>query len=127
MGRPLGSSPLLTPEITEEICKCLRLSMADRFAAECCGVDERTFRGWQQKGEEGIEPYATFLAAVTRARADGVKRMHRKALRGGKGSSAALWFLERRFRKEYGSAKAEESEQQEVKIVIEGGLPKRQL
>lgn len=66
-----------------------------KLAAEAEGVAERTLYYW-------IERKVGFAAAVTRARAKGLKQLSEDARAGGKGSSAALWFIERRFRDDYG-------------------------
>ena len=100
-GRPPGSSPLLTPEVTQAICVQLELAVPEKYASEMNGVDEDTFHGWMRKGAAGIEPYTGFRQAVSRARAKCIGNMHVRALSGGKGSSAALWMLERRFWREY--------------------------
>lgn len=101
-GRPKGSSPLCTPETQKAICDALELSVPDKYAAEANGIDERTLQKWVEKGADGTEPYASFRAAVTRARAKAVLNLTGRALRGEKGSAQATWFLERRYRKEYG-------------------------
>ncbi len=100
-GRPLGASTLLTPQMTESICKMLEIAVPEKYAAEANGIHEDTLTTWKRQGQEGIEPYATFFRAVTRARAKAVANMHVRALGGGKGSSGALWFLERRWWREY--------------------------
>jgi len=68
-------------------------------------------------GADGTEPYQAFFSAVTRARAKAVGKLTRKALAGGKGSSLSVWFLERRFRKEYAPVSKEDEKQQEPLIV----------
>lgn len=102
MGRPKGSSPKLTPEIILEICNQLELAVPEKYAAESVGIHEDTFHAWMRRGSEGVKTYAAFHQAVTRARAKAVSNMHVRALGGGKGSSAALWLLERRYHQEYG-------------------------
>lgn len=102
LGRPKGSSPLLTPETQKAICDALEVSVPEKYAAEANGVDERTFHGWLEKAADGTEPYASFRAAVTRARAKAVVNLTARALQGEKGSSQATWLLERRYHREYG-------------------------
>lgn len=71
-------------------------------AAEANGVGERTVHEWIERGRDGEEPYAAFSASLTRAKSVAVKNLHVRALAGGKGSNTATWFLERRFRGDYG-------------------------
>ena len=99
-GAPSGPI-LLTPELTKKLCDMLKLDVPEKYAAPACGISDRTFRLWMEKGENGEEGYTEFFAAVTRARGEAVASMHVRALGGGKGSSAALWFLERRHWKDY--------------------------
>lgn len=105
MGRPPGSSPLLTPELTAAICQQLEIAVPEKYAAEMNGIAEETFHAWMRKGAAGIAPYVDFREAVSRARAKAVSNLHVRALAGGKGSNQATWFLERRFWRDYAEHK----------------------
>jgi len=106
-GRPTK----LTQDVERAICANLALSIPDKYAAEEAGIDDITFQLWIRRGREGRPPYAAFYKAVTRARASAVKSLTIRALGGGKGSSASMWTLERRYRNDYGpSQKVELSE-----------------
>jgi hypothetical protein len=102
-GRTSGRSSKLTPEIEKTICKALELSVPEKYAARANGVGESTFHDWMKKGAAGIEPYAAFREAVEQSKARAVVNLTARALGGGSGSSQATWFLERRFRDEYGA------------------------
>ncbi len=102
-GRPIGATTKLTPLVQEEICKGLELAMPLSRAAGAAGVSKQLLSHWMKLGEQGIEPYAAFFLTVSRAENIGVRNMHIRALGGGKGSSQATWFLERRFKDEYGN------------------------
>lgn len=106
----------IDPALAQAICDNLEISMPLGAAAEAEGVARSTVYDWTEK-DEG------FARQVTRARAQGLKNLVKLALEGGKGSSAANWHLERRFREEFVPPKAEVEQRSEVKIVIEGGLP----
>jgi hypothetical protein len=93
----------LTAVVQQEICASLEIGLPEKYAAEVAGVAERTFHHWCQQGENDIEPYASFVTAVERARALGVKNLLTRALKGEKGSAAAQWALERRFPRAFGS------------------------
>lgn len=101
--------------------------IAFKTACEAEGISERDGHNWLTWGEHGKEPFAAFYSAFTCARALGEITLHRAAINGngGKGSSMAGWVLERRFREHYALPKADPLAQPEVKIIIEGGLPKR--
>jgi len=101
--RPKGTPDKLNPEVQKAICQSLEIGLPANYAAEEASVSERTFRYWCQMGEKGIEPYAAFLTAVTQARARGAKNLLTRALKGEKGSSAAMWTLERSYRREFGA------------------------
>ncbi len=79
----------------------LKIAVPAKYAAPANGVSERTYRVWMEQGEKGVKPYDEFFAAVTRAKGESVAGMHVRALGGGKGSSAALWLLERRYWRDY--------------------------
>jgi hypothetical protein len=54
----------------------------------------------------------------------GAEMFTRWALQGGPGSGHALRLLERRYHKHYGKIE-EKADRADVRIVIEGGLPRR--
>lgn len=103
MRRRKGKPRKLTAAVEAEICASLDIGMPEKYAAEAAGVSERTFHFWCQQGKDEIEPYASFLTSVERARAIGAKNLLTRALKGEKGSAAAQWALERRFPREFGS------------------------
>jgi hypothetical protein len=102
-GRTTGRPSKLTPEIQKAICKALELSVPEKYAAQANRISESTFHDWMKKGAAGIEPYAGFREAVEQSIAQAVVNLTARALSGGNGSSQAPWFLERRFRGEYGA------------------------
>ena len=83
------------------MCDLIKLAVPIHYAAPACGISHDTFQLWMEKGERGEEPYEDFFREVTRARGEAVAALHVRALKGEKGSSAALWLLERRFWKDY--------------------------
>jgi hypothetical protein len=98
----VGRKPKIDDGVVTAICKALEIGVPLRFAAESNGVSESTVHEWLRRGDAGEKPYADFSAAATRARAKAVLNLTTIALGGGKGSSAAQWFLERRYREHYG-------------------------
>lgn len=63
MGRPSE----LTAVRQARACELIKLGLPLSRVAEGMGVSYATFRGWRQKGGEGLEPYASFLAATKAA------------------------------------------------------------
>jgi hypothetical protein len=81
----------------------LEIGLPEKYASEAADVSERTFHYWCEQGRNGVEPYASFLTAVERARALAAKHLLTRMLKGEKGSAAAQWLLDRRFPREFGS------------------------
>ncbi len=119
-----GRPTLCTHEVTDAIAAYLERGIALGTAAQACGISEADASHWMTWGAAGRKPYDDFFKAVAHARAIGEIYLHDKAIEGGKGSSQATWLLERRFRERYGPPRVEPTPS-EVKIVIEGGLPRK--
>lgn len=119
-GRPKGSKKITT-ELLKAICDLIEIGTPPHHAAGANGIEERTFREWRTQAEQGNSAYSEFFAAIARARHKTVGNMLLRAHSGGKGSSAAMWVLEKQYRDEFGPSKSED-EKKEIKIVIEGGL-----
>lgn len=107
-----------TQETADAICKNLgEFAMPLTLAAEAEGVHRAQAYAWMAQNE-------AFHKQVTCARANGAKKLSGLALDGGKGSASALWMLERRYRDDYAPPRKEEVQPSEVRITIEGGLPR---
>ncbi len=94
----------LNKRVCETICEGLRKG---NYVTTCCravGISQRTYYNWKKKGEEGEEPYATFLQKVDEAEAEGEMAMmeiiHDNAISGNWLSSA--WVLERKYPNRFG-------------------------
>jgi hypothetical protein len=99
----IGPVTKLTPEVSAKITSAIEKTVSLAHAAASASIDHKTVQHWIKRGREtGDEPYASFAVAVDRARGQAVVNMTDLALAGGKGSSLATWFLERRYREEYG-------------------------
>lgn len=94
MGRPTKC----TPEVVELVCEALALGVSWAAAAAHAGLDEATLTLWKQRGNEGEEPFFTFLTEATRARDAAEVRMARIVIQAAEDgdAKAAQWWLERR-------------------------------
>lgn len=103
MGKGKNGSKL-TKEVCDIICEGLRKGNYITTCCRACGISVPTYYIWKKKGEEGIEPYATFLENVEEAEAEGemihVEIIHDTALSGNWLSSA--WLLERKYPQRFG-------------------------
>ncbi len=129
-GRPKGTmgTRRITKELTKTICDLIEIGMPPHYAAQSEGISERTYYHWMrlaQQAEEKdqwVKSYSDFFAEIARARAKCIKRMLVRAHSGEKGSSTAMWVLEKQYRSEYGHF-VKEQENQKLEISIKGGLP----
>lgn len=94
----------LTKQVCEAICDGLRKG---NYITTCCravGISIPTYYYWKKKGEQGLEPYKTFLEKVDEAEANGemlhLEIIHDNALTGNWLSSA--WLLERKYPDRFG-------------------------
>lgn len=94
MGRPTKC----TPEVVERICEALALGVSWAAAAAHAGMSEAALTEWKQRGNDGEEPFAAFLAEATRARDAAEVRMASIVIRAAEegDAKAAQWWLERR-------------------------------
>jgi len=101
----MGRKTKLTPELQEQICKYISIGVPNKVAAQACGIDERTFYRWIEKGnaqERGI--YRQFCQAVKKAESESIARdvaIIGKAAHEGKWQASA-WKLERRHPELFG-------------------------
>lgn len=100
MGRPRKLDDLVSRRILDS----LENGVSRTGAAHAARVGYSTLKGWLADGREGIEPYATFLAAVLEAEAKAertvVERLFEATKKGNVG--AMCFWLERRRHEEWG-------------------------
>lgn len=96
-GRPL----LLTddPDVRRRILESVRLGLSYDDAAKSARVGPSTFQEWRARGRTGEEPFATFLAEVEEAEAEGVEELfQRVTAAAAEDWRAAAWVLGARHR-----------------------------
>jgi hypothetical protein len=86
----------LTRSVESKICRALKFAASLRCAAAYADVSNEMVNSWVKRGREGEEPYASFVAAVDRARMEAVKNLTNIALGGSTGSAAAAYLLRHR-------------------------------
>lgn len=126
MGRPsLLSDPVRGPAITEAFVEAFKECLPIGTACELAGVSRPTYHAWMAAGEEGAQPYADFLAAVRRARAEGEQQRLKQVREGVNGSGipdwrANAWILERRYPDKYGaSVTVRKAEENALELIID--------
>jgi hypothetical protein len=68
--RKTGRPSILTAELQERICNIIRQGNPAYDAALSCGVSVSAYKVWIQRGKNGEEPFAAFLAATQSAIAE---------------------------------------------------------
>jgi hypothetical protein len=98
-----GRKTLLDPALTKRICKLLTQGSTIESACILCGIGERTYHDWNERGEKGEQPYARFFSAATRAREQHKANLIAVVLAAAdKDARHAEWLLERQFPSEFG-------------------------
>lgn len=95
---------LLDQQITDTLLSAIKLGAFIEHACYYAGINSSTFRSWRGKAEEGVEPYKSFWAEVTKAEAEGIiRRMARIEKAGLEGNwQADAWVLERKYPDKFG-------------------------
>lgn len=96
-----------TREVQTDILQYILSGNHPEIAAGAAGISPKKFAQWARMGDEGLEPFASFMTecmiAINMA---GAEQM-RKVLEGGKGTAlSARWWLERMFPEIYGRKEA---------------------
>ncbi len=101
-GRPTS----LTPETQAAIVDALRAGNYRVTAAAAAGVHRNTLINWERRGEEGEEPFASFLCAMQKAEAEAEMELVAEIrnaqpavpeVRGADLWQTRAWMLERRY------------------------------
>jgi hypothetical protein len=98
--RGTGRPTLLTKDIQELICQCIREGNYREVAAEWAGISKRTLRYWLAAGrkEKPGEPHYIFLHAVLEAERAAEMEMVAAVMRAAaQEPKHAQWWLERKF------------------------------
>ena len=119
----MGRKTKLTPEITQQIAKYIEIGVPNKYAAQACGICEKTFYTWIEKAIKAKNgKYTQFLQSIKQAEAKSVVRdvtLIEKAAQEGKWQANA-WRLERRHPNEFGNRQYLEHETKEpIKIEFE--------
>jgi transposase len=97
-GRPTR----LNANLQNRICASLVKGSSIKSASIICGIGERTFHEWMERGENGEEPYQSFFSAATRARERHKAKLIAVVMEAAdKDARHAEWLLERQFPSEF--------------------------
>jgi hypothetical protein len=104
-----GRLTIVDAALQKHICDVLAEGCDQKTACSICGVGERTFHSWKERGQKGEEPYGTFFDAVSRARNRHKPRLLTLVIDGAQGKlprhadwRAASWLLEKGWPLEFG-------------------------
>jgi len=119
--RKRGRQSKLTPGIIEAICKGVSLGMPMSHAAQACGIRTNTFNSWMQRADEDGTLYQELALAISRARAEGERRLLEIIEQAApKDYRAAQWILEHAYSHTYGRTEVEQRHIGEIVIRHEG-------
>ena len=92
VGRPTDC----TPEVTEIVCRELRLGLSIASACAAAGITKTSYYEYHQRAGEGT-PFSVFAAATTKARSEGTRGLEHTVRKAAVGDwRAAAWMLERK-------------------------------
>lgn len=95
--RELQNRIVLTPAIHEHIIGNVRKGMFETQACKLAGVNPIIYHRWKKWGEEGEEPYATFLRELMAAKQSMLEEALDIIRAGDKEWKRAAWWLERMY------------------------------
>src|SRR4029450_3590554 len=97
-GRPIQ----LDAAITKRACALLARGSSIKSACIICGIGERTYFEWQERGKADEVPFARFFSAVTRAREQHKQTLIETVMKAAdRDAKHAEWLLERQFPHEF--------------------------
>jgi hypothetical protein len=95
-------SAVLPPEQAAVILRCVAKGVGLRMAAKRAGVPGVRVTEWEQRADEGAEPWASWMLLVGQAEGAGVEECHDIIRSGRPGWQSAGWLLEHTRPREYG-------------------------
>jgi len=100
----MGRRTKLTEETKQILLDSIASGMPYELSCQRAGICFDTFSTWRAKGEEGREPYASFLGDLKQAEGNAVfVRLSQIDLAAENGNwQAAAWLLERRYPEHFG-------------------------
>lgn len=99
----IGRPTKLTDTVQQAIVSALRAGNYVETAAQYAGINKQTVYNWIKHGEDGREPYKSFLDAIKKAQADSEARDVAIIAKAADTQwQAAAWRLERKFPDRWG-------------------------
>lgn len=121
VGRPTDC----TPEVTEIVCRELRLGLSIASACAAANIDKATYHRWIARGDEG-PPFGDFRDATTKARSEGTRGLEHTVRKAAVGDwRAAAWMLERRAPEDWSKRTeitGKDGGAVEVQVIVSPGL-----
>lgn len=78
----LGMGMKCTPELTKRFAYVLARIGSLKETCSMVGITPATYYAWSAKGDQGIEPYKTFVATLAKAKPDLLLTLHERAEEG---------------------------------------------
>ena len=104
-GRPPEN--ITNPEKVERILNAIRLGLSIVDACEYAGIPRASYYEYKEKGEKGIQPYATFTDSLKKALIEREMRLLSNLERQSENWIVSAWRLERMFPEKYGRLRME--------------------
>lgn len=121
VGRPTDC----TPEVTEIVCRELRLGLSIASACAAAGITKTSYYEYHQRASEG-PPFSVFAAATTKARSEGTRGLEHTVRKAAVGDwRAAAWMLERRAPEDWSKRTeitGKDGGAVEVQVIVSPGL-----
>ena len=122
--RGAGRPERISEEVIAKICEGLRDGLPRKYAACHGGISPRSYHNWYAQGQEDEDAerdtlYARFKFAVDSAETETLRTCLTSIRRGGRDWKALAWFVEKRFRDEFGAKEAAQPADASGKVVIE--------
>lgn len=109
----------VTPEVREIICNMLRKGHFLVTALARAGVSRNALRIWRERAAQDEEPYASFMAEIEKAKAEGEDLHVSNLVRAGETDwRASQFLLKQRWAKRWG--------EKETKVKLSGSVDIRQ-
>ncbi len=97
----MAAKTSLTPQVQKTIVEAIGRAMYREVACQLAGITRQTLWNWEQRGEAGEEPYASFLAELRKSEAEAEDFLVAQIREGASNWQSKAWIAERRWPKRW--------------------------